>query len=190
VAQLEVSPPRPRRRHHLRPLDADPKAPSGRRSSNVDRRVAGRPPYGGRGAVRRRRGRSQGEASSGGEGAALRGGCFRLCRASPAARKAASGSGQRTSAGTTPDRGTTGVGGQARTNGRARPQEAPQEAIQRSRRSGRGVSRHPGTCRLRTFSASPSGSERAEPRRDRAGRLGRRDQAPPPAQAEVSAPSS
>jgi hypothetical protein len=68
VAQLEVSQACPRRRHDLRPLDADAEAAPSRRRADLDRRLEGGRPYHRRRPVRRRRGWSQSQAPGRSEG--------------------------------------------------------------------------------------------------------------------------
>jgi hypothetical protein len=193
MAQLEISPPGPRRRHDLCPLDADPEAPSGGRSANLDRRVAGRPPHRGRRAVRRRRGRSQGEAPRGSHGppaAPPRAcGCWSGRCTPQEAGQAAAGTSQRAVAGAAPDRGATRLRSQAGKAGGAGQEATPQEAVERNGGSRRGVSREPwARCSRTLFSCSHS--ERAEPCDGGAGRPEQRHPALAPAKANLGSESS
>jgi hypothetical protein len=115
MAQLEVSPPSSRRRHDLRPLDADPEAAPRWRSADLDRRLASGPSHSRRRPLRRGRGRGQGKAPRSRQGAApprTRGGT--RC-ATEAARKASARSRRRQRPGTAGDprhRRSTGLCGQ------------------------------------------------------------------------------
>jgi hypothetical protein len=167
MAQLEVSPPGPCRRHDLRPLDADPEAPASRRGADLDRRLARGPAHRRRRPVRRGRGRGQGEAPRGGEGAPPPGTRRRRRRNSQAAGKAATWcADERAGAGDRRDRGTTRFSGQAGAGGRPREAKAAAAACGRNAGSPRGA------CRgSRTGTGSCSSSSLARPlRRHRAWR--------------------
>lgn len=147
MAQLEVSPCGPRRRHDLRPLDAHPETPTGRRGAELDRRVAGGPAHGGRRPVRRRRSRCQGETPRRGQGAPSPGACANGHRSPPAAGKAATQHGQRANPGDPcPRRPTrpTRLRSQAGAGGRHHTEEAAQASVGRQLGSARRACREHG----------------------------------------------
>ena len=179
MAQLEVSARGPRRRHDLCPLDTDPEAPSRGRGADLDRRLAGGRPHRGWRSVRRRRGRGQGEAPRGAEGAAPPGARSGSRHAPQTAWKAATcGAGQRAGAGDPRDRGATRFCGQARAgarSGEAAEAEAPFERHVGAARGAFGCS----ICAcLRT--ASCPGSSLASPLRGHRARRPEPGHPPPP----------
>ena len=142
MAQLEISPSGPRRRHDLCPLDADPETPTGGRGAELDRRVAGGPAHGRWRPVRRGRGRSQGETPRRGEGAPPPG-ADGSSSTPAAAGKAATQHGQRASAGDSRHRRPTRFRGQTGARGRHHKAEAAQASVGRQLGCARGASREP-----------------------------------------------
>ena len=147
MAQLEVSPCGPRRRHDLCPLDADPETPTGRRGAELHRRVAGGPAHGGRRPLCRRRGRCQGETPRRGQAAPSPGACADGHRSQTPAGKAPTQHGQRAGPGDPcPRRPTrlTRLSGQARAGGRHHETEAAQASVWRQLGSARRACRERG----------------------------------------------